>query len=393
MYSICMKGNIYTSQKCPSCGGKMLHNDRKSNCFCIVCGIPASKGYMVRFGREICKRFSSYAEAAQFLSGLRFKTAEGSYDRRDYQKENPLSFGQQSEKWLGVKEQQVGGETYRKYARIVRYANSAWKDRNVKTISFGDLQDFLYSARFKSDKYRHDARSCLNHFFDWLVDREDIKKPKIPAVSYELGWRTITDLDTQHTIITELKRIAPAKVAFGVELLATYIALRPDDLRRVAERDIAGDIMTIRKPTKLKNRQKIIRLIPEHVDRVAELLNSTPTPLPHLPFFRHTSRSGVAAETPYGKDLFYSWWIKACNNLGIEGLDMYGGTRHSTTTAIAEMTDEATAKQASGHLTNKAFDRYCQADNKAAFEMAQIVHRRTATDQQVINIKRNKEIR
>ena len=35
----------------------------------------------------------------------------------------------------------------------------------------------------------------------------------------------------------------------------------------------------------------------------------------------------------FGKDYFYKWWKKACTNLGIDGVDLYGGTRHSTATA------------------------------------------------------------
>jgi len=76
----------------------------------------------------------------------------------------------------------------------------------------------------------------------------------------------------------------------------------------------------------------------------------------------------------------YHWWKDACANIGIEGLDLYGGTRHTTTTAIAELADHVSAKKASGHTTNKAFDRYCQAAGETAFQMVRL-----------INIKRNKE--
>jgi len=378
MYSLCMKGNIYTTQRCPSCGGKMTHVDKRHNCVCLPCKTVADGGYYVKFGRDIRRRFSDYATAAQFLSGLRHEDSRGVLDVRDYRHDNQLAFGKQMAKWLVIKEKEVGAETLRKYKRFAKYANEEWKDRNVKTISFGDIQDFLFGEKFKSDKTRADARSFINHFFDWMVDREDIKKPKIPKVKFELGWRKITDLDTQDKVLAEVYRIAPQpKIAFGVEMLATYTSLRPDDLRRITEGDINGDIIRITRPTKLKNKVKIIRLIPEHVERVA-MLRKGATALPHVPFFRHHNQSGVKDGSPYGKDLFYKWWKNACSNIGIEGLDLYGGTRHTTTTAIAEMTDEATAKQASGHVTNKAFDRYCQADNKAALEMAKMVRSRTA---------------
>jgi integrase len=372
-----MKGNIY-AEKC-SCGGKMVHYERRHNCFCSACGVPATKGYIVRFGAKISKRFNNYPQAAQFLTGLRFKESEGSLDPRDYRSDKPLSFVKQSEKWLSIKEKEVSKETHRKYTRFMRYANTEWKDRNVKSIGYSDLEDFLSSDRFKSGKYRHDAKSCLNHFFDWLVDREDIKKPKFPMISFELGWRNFTDLDTQQTIIDEVNRIVPQdKIAFGIELLASYTSLRPEDLRRLSEGDYNKGILTFRKPTKLKNKSKLVRLLPEHAEQWEKLKKQHPT-FPQMPFFRHHKQNGVRNDSPYGKDLFYKWWKKACANLGIEGLDLYGGTRHTTTTAIAKMASEEMAKKASGHMTNKAFDRYCQTTNNAGYEMAKLVRQRPNT--------------
>lgn len=394
MYAICMKGNIYAN-KC-TCGGKMIHNERKHNCFCSSCGTPACKGYIVRFGRDISVRFDNYQGAAQFLNGLRFKDAEGTLDIRDYKADQPLSFVKQSEKWLDVKKEAVSHDTYRKYKRFIRYANELWSGRNVKTINFGDLEDFLFSDKFTSSKYRHDARSCINHFFDWLVKREGIRKPEFPEINFELGWRTITDLPTQRSVITEVYRIAPqTKIAFGVELLATYTSLRPDDLRRINEGSYRDGLIRILKPTKRKNTQKIIRLLPEHAEMWEELSKQYPS-FPTMPYFRHIrGLKGVTADKQYGKDLFYKWWVRACKNLGVEGLDLYGGTRHSTTTAIAEMTDEATAKQASGHMTNKAFDRYCQAENTVAFKMARLIKDDrgggTNTKEKVIDLNSRKE--
>ena len=354
--------------------------------------MPASKGYIVRFGRDLSKRFKTYDEAAHFLSGIRYKTDEGTFDKRDYRSDNPLSFKLQSEKWLSVKQKEVSHDTYRKYARFMRYACDEWGERSVKTISYSGIEDFLYGDRFQTSKYKRDAMSCLNHFFDWLVDRENIMKPKFPKIHFELKWRNIIDLKTQQQIIEEVYRIAPQeKIAFGIELLATYTNLRPDDLRRISERDYRDGIIRFERPTKKRNRGKIVQLIEEHIE-VWEQLKSKHPALPHMPFFRHHNQSGIANDSLYGKDLLYKWWKKACKNLGVEGVDLYGGTRHSTTTAIAEEYDEATAKQASEHQTNSAFGRYCQAQNMAAIKTAKMVKaKRSATVQHLYNLKTKKE--
>jgi len=52
---------------------------------------------------------------------------------------------------------------------------------------------------------------------------------------------------------------------------------------------------------------------------------------------------------------------KACPNLIIEGVDLYGGTRHTTTTALSKvLTPEQIKRSGTGHNTNKAFERYLQ---------------------------------
>ena len=388
-----MKGNIYTSQLCPSCGIKMKHVERQNNCVCPKCGHHATKGYTVRFGRGICNRFKTYSEASRFLNGLRFKEDEGTFDLRDYRKDKPLSFKNQSEKWLDFKKSEVTHETYRKYKRFMNLATLIWGERNVKTISYGDIEDFLYDPdKGWSSKTKSDVQSCLNHFFDWLSKREGIKKPEIPEIKFELGWRTITDLDTQRAIIHEVRKIVPQeKIAFGIELLSTYNSLRPDDLRRITEGDYSDGIIRIHNPTKSSNKFKIIRLIEEDAGEWERLRKQYPA-LPHMPFFRHHHQKGVKTDSPFGKDLFYKWWKKACSNLNIYNLDLYGGTRHTTTTEIANRVDEASARKSSGHLTNKAFARYCQASDDVAFRMATLINKATKkTDQQVININKEKE--
>ena len=61
-----------------------------------------------------------------------------------------------------------------------------------------------------------------------------------------------------------------------------------------------------------------------------------------------------------------------CELLNVKGLDLYGGTRHTTTTALAKTAGEQGAKKATGHFTNKAFERYCQYQDDDTFEMIKI---------------------
>ena len=78
-----------------------------------------------------------------------------------------------------------------------------------------------------------------------------------------------------------------------------------------------------------------------------------------ISFFRHVKGiSGVQAGQRFGEKYLYKWWVKACDNLGIKGVDLYGETRHSSARALREFHSPEEIKRATMHTTNKAFDRY-----------------------------------
>ncbi|MCP4745813.1 MAG: hypothetical protein GY874_06670 [Desulfobacteraceae bacterium] len=379
-----MKGNIYTRQRCWICGDKLIHNDRLGVCSCKKHPkVFADKHFYVKFGRTINKRFQKYDEAARFLTGLRFKWDEGSFDERDYQASCPLGFESLAKKYIQSKEL-IG---LRSLSNIKNYINKAievWGQRNVKTIKKGDIKGFLYGIEGISEKTRYNYRSTLHDFFrNFLVEEEDILSitdaPKFPDINYELGYRKITDLQTREKIIQKVHNISfhiNPKIWLGIELLSSYIVLRPLDLLRLKEEDInlQHGILTFWRPTKSRNKKKVVRvrLVADHIDMIKEIKERFPG-LPQIPFFRHVKGlSGCRENSTFGEKYFYKWWMKACKNLGIEGLDLYGGTRHTTTTALAMEVGEESAKKATGHDTNKAFHRYCQIQDDHTFEMAKI---------------------
>lgn len=102
-----MLDNIYTTQRCPVCKGKMVHDERKGGCFCSNHpDVASSGGFYVKFGRAHFKRFESYLEASRHLNGLRFQKDHGQYDPRDWQRDHPLGFVTQASKWLEFNKKQ-----------------------------------------------------------------------------------------------------------------------------------------------------------------------------------------------------------------------------------------------------------------------------------------------
>jgi hypothetical protein len=73
-------------------------------------------------------------------------------------------------------------------------------------------------------------------------------------------------------------------------------------------------------------------------------------------------RQGAPDNAPFGGKYFYKWWMKACANLGIEGFDLYGGTRHSSVRALRKYRSPEEIKRAAMSETNKAFERYMGKD-------------------------------
>ena len=332
-------------------------------------GIYPNKGrygakYIVRF-KGVFRRFQRYEDAETFLIALNYKDKEGSFDPRDYRMDNPLGFESLTSKWLEYREAE-GVRCMRNLRNHMGKAVEFFGNRNIKAIGTAEVEDFFHHLAVNtslSGKSRHNVRTTLRAFWGWVVRREGsaVSMRVFPEVRYELGWRRIVDKETQAEILEEIRRISwhvNPKIYIGCLWLATYVNVRPGELLRVKEEDIdlANGIITV-KHNKVPSQYKRIYLLPEDV----ELIKSFPRALPHLYFFRHERRKGIYASARFGKDYWWKWWKRACRNLGIDGVDLYGGTRHSTVVHLGELyTPEEIQADGTGHTTNKAFARYFQ---------------------------------
>jgi hypothetical protein len=131
---------------------------------------------------------------------------------------------------------------------------------------------------------------------------------------------------------------------------------------KVRERDInlESGFIHIPHPKEGSNKQGKFAILD---DEDIELIKSFPKFIdPDLFFFRHMGKkSGVKMGEQFGPKYFKKWWDKACDNLGIKGVDLYGGTKHSTATEIGDfLAPEEIKRGGTGSATNKAFERYFQ---------------------------------
>lgn len=355
-----MKGNIYTSEKCHLCGATLKNDENRDGCFCPAHPqVRASRSFRVSFGRGVLLRFATYEEARRELTTMRHLSDKGEYNERNFLRSNPRGFETMARKWLATK----SGTRPRYYQSLANYIGKAigeWGQRNVSSIQFGDIEDFILALNV-SEKTRHNYLSALKQFFKWAAKRERIECPEFPNVEYSLGWREIISIETQDAIIEEVKRIAPERVYIGIKWLATYVAIRPHEMRELREADVnVNGLLVVRPGTSKEKQPKLVPMLEEDI----ALCNALPKGMPHLHFFRNGRTKGVPTNRrgkQIGRDAFYNWWKKACENLGVKGVDLYGGTRHSTATALGEhFTREELREGGTMHGTNKAFERYMQ---------------------------------
>ena len=354
-----MRGGIYTDQKCPLRGSPFRHDDGGRGLFCPDHPEQrAVKSFTVQFGRDIRKRFSEYSAAEVFPDQLRYEKSQGIFDPRDYQADRPHSFTTLSGQRLGRKKNSVAPGTSLLFRRYILEAQKFFGDTNVKAVDYGMLEDYLDTLT-GSDKTRSDYLGCVHNFYSWLKSRKKITPadfPEFPIVRYGLKYRKTISKETQSAVPAGIRDATYGKnprIWLAFRWLAVYIALRPEELRNIRERDIDPDRGVVLIPHPEEKRPKIIPLLPEDLAAVSEL----PRALPDLCFFRHPDE-GNRPGPRFGKNFLYNQWKKACDGLGLEGIDLYGGTRHSSAVAPRHHATPEQIRRATMHSTNSAFERY-----------------------------------
>jgi hypothetical protein len=370
-----MLGGIYTDERCQLCGGPMRDNHR-DGVACLIHKRERANTVLVRFTRKVQTRFTGpdcYERATRYLTGLRFKHDEGSFDARDYKASHPLGFATLAAKYLALKEQTVTPGTMKNLRPRMARCIAHFDQRNVKDIGYGDFEDFIFAQDDIGDKTRSDVLSMLHDFYTWLARRREIRKdqiPEFPRINFDLGWRNTIDKATQEAILNEIRHLTwndNPRIYVAMLWCCTYVNVRPGEWRGVLEEDVDPQrgIVLIRNHKTIRHTKapKMVALIDDDM----ELVRSLPKSFPKLPFFRHTT--GKA----FGKELLYNTWKRACKNLGIEGVDMYGGTRHSSMQHLQELIGEDGVKRLSDHETNAALHRYLQVgiqEKRRGYELA-----------------------
>jgi len=244
--------------------------------------------------------------------------------------------------------------TIRAYTNCYRNCAGFLGNTPVAQIDFGTLEDLVAHLGEKlSHKTIYDTLSFLKTFLRWCRVRGYLRDiPEMPRCSREMGMRDILDKKTQKAVLETIRDLywesAPS-VYIGILLLATYPKIRPAELRQVECKkhiDLEGGWITIPSPKESKN-PKRIKLIKGHIELLREHINGK------TQFYLLSFPSGKRM----GRDYLYAAWKKACMEMGIVGVSLYPGTKHTTATDLAKKFPYKMVKEAAG-ITSEAMERY-----------------------------------
>jgi integrase len=368
-----MKGGIYPGnyrERCPICQGKFNHFE-PNGLWCPDHPQCRPSSYQVRFGK-LTNRFQIYQEAYRRLTGWRYESDLGKFDLRDYRQDNPLGFANLVDKFLNSKRLLKG---IKKYRERLNFAVDKFQNRNVKEIDFPDFEELFNDLKEQgySSKYRGLIKQTLIMFYKWLnKGRKPIIEymPDFPEFKVTMKLKKIIIKDTQERILDEIYiltwNINP-RIYIGIRLLATYFNTRPIELIRAKEKnfDLVNGFIWLSDKNSDEEDAKFIALLPDDVELLKSEIKRVEKDYgkahPELHFFRHIKgRGGNPPNTPFGKGYLSKWWIKACENLGVE-VTLYGGTRHSTQVALRQMGHKSKdIKRAAMTKTDEAHMRYLQ---------------------------------
>jgi len=373
------RGSIHSDQVCPICGSRFKNSNSKG-LPPIPKGLAYPKGlfcpnhmqviptkFVVRF-ENITKRFTSLEAAEDFLTGLNFERRTGQYDPRDYQtRAMPLAFDKLADEWLTLKAGQVRPGALRPLKNAMARATKAWGGKNIKQIKYAQVEDML-TALPLSAKTKKNTLDALKQFWSWVANRYEIDAmKKWPNLGMpEMAFRRTISIPDQEAVLAEIYRITSGsriRSWIGIKWLCTYISIRPGEMLSLREGDIdrqRGLIIISDKQAK-ERRPKVIPLLDEDRD----ILSTLPLAFPDMPFFRHEHNAhGRYAGKKFGTHLFYDDWKQACANLGLEAVDLYGGTKHSTAMGLRDVATFEEVRKMTGHTTNRAFDRYLHLEGE-----------------------------
>jgi len=372
-FPLCMKGGVYTKEKCPVCGEKF---ERMGDyLLCPRCQTRPRKVYLQLYDSTLHKHiniftdrqgypFTSYEQANRILTKIRAEIDEKTFDPTRYvaEKLKPLRFKNWSEVWLQKKEIEaqrgLKSPSYLKAVRVyIGKFQKYFGETDIRDMGTRAINDF-YLTLDASPKYVKNILDALRKMLQDAIDWGDIGLiPKFPKIDVpEPDIKTI-DLDQQDSIINSI----PDQMDRAFILFLARLMLRPCEPRALYWEDVDlkhhrvtirrhYSLNTIRPATKSKN----IKVLPLDGELEQALLTIPRHLTSPFVFWKKNGH-------PFSESWARKLWKRVCKQMGVE-IQLYQGTKHSSATELADREGVDMAQEFLYHTNRATTKRYVKAN-------------------------------
>ena len=281
------------------------------------------------------------------------------------------------DRWLEIKQRQSDSgdrsPTYlselRRYAKPAEGHFSWWKNRSIHEISYGALEDWsLWLAdRNLSPKTRRNVIGAFRSFLGWLKLRGEIREvPAAPLPRLNEYVPRVLSIEQQDLVLEAIP-----EAARGIFLALAHLGLRPGEARALDVSDYRDGWLTVDKAFKgthgsapirgtktgsvkrLPVGEALTEWVGKHVDPTARLRGAALFVNPN------TGRRWTHC-------VLRDYWLRAANSVGLEGVRLYEGTKHTMATdAVRRGVAERALQAFLGHRDARSTRRYARLSDEA----------------------------
>jgi integrase len=315
----------------------------------------------------------SIRHAERMLAHINYEIDHGIFDPKNYIKRElkSLLFANYAQAWLDRQQSRAEkGRLSREYIRSVssylrNHLIPALASKSIRDINAGGIEDLVDGFEDISAKTIRNIIFTLHKILKDAKRRGDINKlPEFPKI--EVG-----EPDTRWLLPEDTMRIigaipCPVRRAFFIFLAemgcrpgeARALRWEKVDFRKGMVKIAAGMDGEIFRPT---TKEKDARELPMS-ESVMEALESLPRSLNGF-VFTYRGR-------PFTHKLIDRTWRKACKEVGIEGITLYQGTKHSKGTwAATQGIPMNLIQDYFGHKSQASTRRYAKIAKKEIFKV------------------------